>query len=96
MREADSRVGYQYNACMWNGSDILTALLIAVAVMLLIVLYHALFVVVDLRKILRRIESITRELESVLVKPLSVADKAFQWVIDFLEGKDDHHHKKLH
>ncbi len=79
---------------MWTGADIMTALWIAVAVMLLIVLYHMLFIVVDVRKIVRRIENITHDLESVIVKPLSVADKGFQWVIDYLEGGGKHGHKK--
>lgn len=77
---------------MWTGSDILSALWIAVAVLLLIVLYHVLFIVVDARKILRRIETITRELEAVLIKPLSLADKAFQWASEYFEEKE--HHKK--
>lgn len=81
---------------MWTGSDVLMALYIAVAIMLLIVLYHVLFIVVDARKILHRIERITREVESVLVKPLSVADKAFQWVIDYFEGGAKHKRKKRH
>lgn len=72
---------------MWTGSDALNVLLIAVAVLLIVVLYHVLFIVVDLRKILRRIESITRQLEAVIVKPLAVADKAIQWMIDSFEGK---------
>ncbi len=79
---------------MWTGPDVLTALYIAVAIMLLIVLYHVLFIVVDARKIVRRIQHVTHELESVLVKPLSVADKAFQWVIDYFEGDKEKQHKK--
>ena len=82
---------------MWSATDIMTGLYIAVAVMLLIVLYHTLFVVVDLRKILRRIETVTKELESVLMKPISVADKALQWVIEYFEddGKEKHHQKHV-
>ena len=89
----ESRGQYSTVPVMWSGTDIMTGLYIAVAVFLLIVLYHMLFIVVDLRKIVRRIESITAELESVIIKPLSVADKGFQWMIDYLEG-DKHGHKK--
>lgn len=78
----------------WTTAGVLMALYVAVAVMLIVVLYHVLFIVVDLRKILRRIESITRQLESVIIKPLSVADKAFQWMIEYFEGEGKSHHKK--
>lgn len=81
---------------MWTGADVLTALYVAVAIMLIIVLYHVLFIVVDARKILHRIERVTREVESVIVKPLSVADKAFQWAIEYFEGGGEKHHHKKH
>lgn len=82
---------------MWTATDVLTILLIAGAVMLIVVLYHVLFIVVDLRKVLRRIESVSHQMEAVIVKPLSVADKAFQWVIEYFEGDGKgKHHNKLH
>ena len=46
----------------WSSLDILHGLYIAVAVMLIVVLYHIIFIVVDLRKTMRRIESITEEI----------------------------------
>ena len=68
-----------------------------VAIMLIIVLYHLLFIVVDARKIVRRFEDLTQQVEAVILKPLSLADNAFQHVIEFLEKKRNqhgHHHKK--
>lgn len=66
-----------------------------VAVMLLIVLYHVLFIIVDLRKITRRFEDVTSQVETVLLKPLSIADQVLQWVVEFFEKKTkEHHHKK--
>ena len=82
---------------MWTATTTLQALYIAVAVMLMVVLYHILFIVVDLRKILRRIETITQELEAVVIKPLALADKAMEWVVGYLEAKQEkeqHHHKR--
>ena len=77
----------------WNSANLLSGLYIAVAIMLIVVLYHVLFIVVDVRKIVRRIEMITDELELVLMKPLSMTDKAMEWVMGKIEqGK--HHHKK--
>lgn len=71
-------------------------LYIAVAILLLIVLYHVIFVIVDLRKIVRRIEGITQEVEAVILKPLSMTDKALEWVNGFIESKTRKHEKKHH
>lgn len=66
-----------------------------VAVMLIVVLYHVLFIVVDLRKIVRRFEDITAQVEEVIMKPLSMADQAVQWVVEFIQEKA-HDHKNKH
>jgi hypothetical protein len=55
-----------------------------VAVMILIVLYHVLFIVVDLRKILRRFEETTEQVENVLLKPLNMIDEVFTWILQYL------------
>ena len=80
----------------WNAPELLNGLYIAVAIMLIIVLYHVLFIVVDARKIVRRVETITDELESVLLKPLSMTDKALEWVMGKLEDGKKGHHKHHH
>ncbi|MDD5751061.1 MAG: hypothetical protein PHS73_00900 [Candidatus Peribacteraceae bacterium] len=83
---------------MIEAKDFLIGLEIAVAVMILLVLYHVIFIVVDLRKILRRVEGMTQELEDVLMKPLSMIDKILQWIIDMVESaqKKKLHEKKPH
>lgn len=78
----------------WTATDVLTVLYIAVAVMLVVVLYHVLFIVVDLRKILRRMDALTRQLEAVIMKPLSVADRILEWMMEYVEGEGKRHHKK--
>lgn len=65
-----------------------------VAVMVMIVLYHVMFMVVDLRKIVRRFEDMTSQVETVLMKPLSMADQAIQWVVEFFEHKRKEHQRK--
>lgn len=80
---------------MPDSFDILTILRVLVNVFLVIVLYNLLFVVVDVRKITRRIEGITEELESAILKPISLTDKAFKWAMHALEkGKEKKHGKK--
>jgi hypothetical protein len=73
---------------------VIAALYIAVAVVLLIILYHVLFIVVDVRKTMRRINNLTEQLEGVIMKPISLADKGFDWVLSLLEGMGDRHDKK--
>lgn len=78
----------------WEPTDIMMGLYIAVAVMLIVVLYHVIFIVVDLRKISRRIENLSKEVETVLLKPLNMTDKALEWMVDFFQQKAEKHHKK--
>ena len=67
-------------------SSIVAGLQIAVAVLVIILLYHLLFVAVDLRRILRRLEGITSEVEDVIMKPISMADSILQWITDYIEA----------
>lgn len=76
---------------MFNFSDItvtmqglLGVLYALVAVMIIVVLYHLLFIVVDLRKIMRRIEDTTAQVEATILKPLAVIDQAFEWVMEYV------------
>lgn len=68
-----------------TSSDVLVYLGITVGVLLVIVLYHFLFIVVDLRKVLRRIESITREVENIIMKPINAADYILEGIVKYLE-----------
>ncbi|MFH0769919.1 MAG: hypothetical protein V1926_00920 [Candidatus Peregrinibacteria bacterium] len=77
--------------------QILFGLEIAVAVMLIVLLYHALFIVVDLRKIMRRIEDITGHVEDVIMKPLNMADLILQWIIERIDSdRKNKKEKKKH
>lgn len=87
----------------WTSADILTVLYIVVAVLLIIVLYHVLFIVVDLRRTVKRVESISQITESAVMKPLAMADRALDWALGALTGGDEeekhphkHHHGKAH
>ena len=81
-----------------TSGDVLIGLYIVVAVMLIIVLYHALFVMVDMRKILRRVEDITAQVEAVILKPISMADQIMEWVISNIDAlakkKEKKHHER--
>ncbi|MDD5103264.1 MAG: hypothetical protein PHX93_02590 [Candidatus Peribacteraceae bacterium] len=79
---------------MISASDLLLGMEFAIAVLVLIVLYHVIFIVVDLRKVMRRVEGITQELEDVLMKPISMIDAILQWVLDTIEHGKKKHDKK--
>lgn len=72
---------------MIEGFTFLQGLYAVVGVMLVVVLYHVLFIVVDLRKILRRIEGLTGEVESMIMRPLGLLDHLITLLTDFLEEK---------
>jgi len=81
---------------MLTAHDILIGLEVAVFIMLIIVLYHALFIAVDLRKIVRRIEDITAQLEDVLLKPISLVEHIMEYAAEFFDekSKKEKHSKK--
>ncbi|MDD5041507.1 MAG: hypothetical protein PHX87_04100 [Candidatus Peribacteraceae bacterium] len=79
---------------MISASDLLLGMEFAIAILVLIVLYHVIFIVVDLRKTMRRVEGLTQELEDVLMKPLSMVDAILQWVLDMIEQGKKKHDKK--
>ena len=72
--------------------QLLAGLQISVAILIIILLYHALFIAVDLRKILGRVDGLTSQIEEVIMKPISMADHIFQWVTDYIE--EDNKKKK--
>lgn len=70
-----------------EGISLLSGLYIVVGVMLVVVLYHVLFIVVDLRKILRRLEGVTGEVEAMIMRPLGLMDHLLEWLMEFVEAK---------
>lgn len=73
--------------------QVLTVLQIAAVIFLLIILYHGLFITVDLRKTMRRVNDVTRQIEDTVMKPISMADHILQWVMEYIE-KDNKSSKK--
>lgn len=51
-----------------------------VAFLLAIFLYHLIFVVLDLRKIMDRVNDITAEVEKMIIKPVEAASVAMRWL----------------
>jgi cell shape-determining protein MreC len=77
-----------------TSADVLTYLEITVAVLLVVVLYHLLFITVDLRKVLRRIDSITNEVENIIMKPINAADYILEGLMKYLDTQSEQKIKK--
>ncbi len=82
-------------------NDILTLLSIIAVAMLVILLYHLIFVSVALRRISERMESLSQDVESVILKPIGAVEYLVDWFISAIEGmqhgkkkKEEGHHKK--
>ena len=69
----------------WTTEGVLSGLYAVVAVLFIVVLYHVLFIVVDARRIVRRVEQVTRELQAVLLKPLAVTDEILEWILQSVQ-----------
>ncbi|MBM3228208.1 hypothetical protein FJZ27_05135 [Candidatus Peribacteria bacterium] len=80
---------------MLTAADLLLGLQIVISVIVVVVLYHVLFIVVDLRKVLRRVDDITEQVEAIIVKPISLADQILGKVMEMIDaGSQKHRHKK--
>ena len=77
-----------------TSADVLLYLEITVAVLLVVVLYHFLFIAVDLRKTLRRLTRITEEVENFIMKPINAADQILEGVIQIIEEQTSKPAKK--
>jgi cell shape-determining protein MreC len=76
-----------------TASDVFTFLSILAVIMTVVALYHLLFILVDLRKITRRFEDVTQQVEALILKPISVADQILEWVMEQMEHRRNHSKK---
>ncbi len=84
-------------------NDILTIALIAATGLLIIVLYNLIFLAMYARRVAERLDFLTKEVETIILKPLGIIDYAVEWLAGFVEGmregdkhkKHKKHHKKV-
>ena len=67
--------------------DILFSLQVAIAILLLIVLYNTIFIVVRIRSITKRIDTVSKDVEKVVVQPLQFLHAISEIATSFLEKK---------
>lgn len=70
-----------------TSADVLTFLYILVGIMLVVVLYHALLLFTDVRRIMKRVDRVTEKVEEVVLKPLAIADQVLGNIMALFEGK---------
>ena len=80
--------------------DVFLYLEVTAVLLLIAVLYNLLFIVVDLRKVMKRVELITKEVQNIILKPINLADQVLEGVTKYMEehgknpGKDAKKTKK--
>ena len=77
-----------------TANDVFTFLSILAVLMTVIALYHVLFILVDVRKIVRRFDDVTLQVEALILKPISMADQIIVWLMEQLQNRT--HEKKHH
>lgn len=84
-------------ALQLNFNDILTLLSILAVAMLVILLYHLIFVSVSLRRIADRMDQMSKDVEAVILKPIGAIDYMLDWVLSMVDSmRVDGEHKKKH
>ncbi len=76
-------------------NDILTLLSILAVGMLIILMYHLIFVSVSLRRISDRMDQLSKDVEAVILKPIGAVDYMLDWFLSMVDGmKADQTEKK--
>jgi hypothetical protein len=70
-----------------TSADVLTFLIILIGIMVVVVLYHMLFIVVDLRRILKKVDRVTTQVEEFILKPIAIMDQVVTALLDLFDGK---------
>jgi ABC-type uncharacterized transport system permease subunit len=67
-------------------NDLFTLLSIIAVAMVIILTYQLIFVSVSLRRIMDRAEQVSKDLEAVILKPISAVDYLLDWFLAFIEN----------
>lgn len=71
-----------------------------VGLLLVAILYNFLFIVVDLRKVMRKVTEASERVEAMVDVPLTMAEEGMTWLFDYLQHfkkpKRTHVHTQEH
>ena len=77
-------------------NDVLTLMLILAVALLIIVLYNMIFVSVYIRKLTERLDYLSKEVETIILKPLGMIDYGVEWLSGFVDRIKEGHKAKKH
>jgi hypothetical protein len=97
MTEAMRTIFSTMAALQLTYNDILTLLSIIAVAMLIILMYHLIFVSVSLRRIADRMDQVSKDVEAIILKPIGAVDYMLDWFLSMVDSmKADNHPKKHH
>ncbi|MFA5800506.1 MAG: hypothetical protein WC840_06155 [Candidatus Peribacteraceae bacterium] len=67
-------------------NDVITLLTILALVMVIVLLYHLIFVSVSLRRIVGRWDELSKEVEALILKPIGAVEYVLDWFASVVEG----------
>ncbi len=78
-------------------NDVLMFLSIVAVAMLIILLYHLIFASVSLKRMAQRMDDLSKDVEAIILKPISAIDYVLEWFLAVVESmRDDSSKKKDH
>ncbi len=69
--------------------DVLTLLSIIAVAMLIILLYHLIFASVSLRRITKRMDDLSKDVEAIVLKPIGAIDYVLDWFLSVIDSMRD-------
>ncbi|MSR67579.1 hypothetical protein EXS65_02010 [Candidatus Peribacteria bacterium] len=67
-------------------NDILSLLSVIAVLMLIVLIYHMIFVSVSLRRIADRMDDLSKEIEGLVLKPIGAIEYLIDWFAGAVEG----------
>ncbi len=78
-------------------NDVITLLTILALVMVIVLLYHLIFVSAALRRIVGRWDELSKEIEALILKPIGAVEYVLDWFASVVEGmREQREGKKGH
>ena len=76
-------------------SDILTLLSIIAVGLLIVLLYNLIFVSISFRRISERLDDVSKDVETIILKPIGAIDMVIDWFLGMMDGAGSGK-KKIH
>lgn len=87
-------VSHFLNSMQITYNDVITLLTILALIMVIILLYHLIFVSVSLKKIVNRWDDLSREVEALVLKPIGAIEYVLDWFAAAVDGMRETRERK--